>query len=86
MIATQNGRLTLDQPRAIRGVTFLQNGQSFESWLPVGSWVVAGECNLNVGRGSSETRRAVILKATGAGSWGTWYIGLTVAKELGIVA
>lgn len=81
-----NNRIRVDDSRSIRGVTFLQHGQRFESWLPCGIWQFAGECNLTAGRGDNGMQPAVMLTACGAGAWGRWYIGLTVAKELGIVS
>ena len=70
----QGQRFRVEDGRSIRGVTFLQNGQRYESWLPVGLWEVDGPCNLTTGRGDNAMQPALKIHACGAGNWGTWYV------------
>lgn len=78
-----NDRIKVTDSRQVRGVTFLQHGQRFEGWLPVGVWQSAGLCTITGGRDDTTHTPALMLTACGAGAWGKWYIGLPAAKELG---
>lgn len=82
--AVANWHFNFDDPRLIRAATFLQNGQRYESWLPVGAYAVVGECELTEGRGSPEMAKAVKVRNRGNGAF--WYIGLDVARLHNIVA
>lgn len=75
---TDRVRVSRQDSRMFRAVTFLPHGQRCELWLPAGLYEFTGECNLTDGNGGMS--KAEQLVACGDGS--RWYVDIETAERL----
>lgn len=59
--------------RKVRGITYLDNGQKYEGWVPKAHYTMEGECTVQVSCFGMEPHPMAAWKITHPKE-GTWYI------------
>ncbi len=74
--------LKVSNSRILRGRTYLQNGQQYDSWLPAGTYDVGEVVSLYRDRDCTEMSEGRELRRRYINNGEKWYIGEAVYQDV----